>query len=53
MREVSISLSHLKGKGGVLEGLLHLPRTKHPKVATLLGTAAVTELAGQLLSKMQ
>ena len=44
---------HLQGKGGVFEGLLHLPRTKHSQVATLLRTAAVTELAGQLLSEMQ
>ena len=42
-------LLHLQGKGGILKGLLHLARSKHSKVSTLLGTAAVTELTGQLL----
>ena len=47
-----ILIFHLEGKGGVFKGLLHLAGTKHSQVSALFGTAAVTELAGQLLSNI-
>ncbi len=41
-------LADLKGKGSVLEGLLHGPATEETKVTAILGTATVAVGRGQI-----